>query len=81
MTKTETTTIKSHFVLGESRKSGVLIRCDDRDIAEHELGLMRWSDCRRIARTSRAVFESDALPWFAPGLPVTKRDSRFNASE
>lgn len=70
---------KSFFVLGESHKSGVLIRCDDREIAEHELALMRWSDCRRIARTSRAALESDMKPWFTPGLPVSTRDSRFNA--
>lgn len=69
---------KYFFVLGESPKSGVVIRCADRDIAEHELGLMRWSDCNRIARTSRAVTESDVLSWFTSSLPLTKRDSRYN---
>jgi len=70
---------KSYYVMGRVASTGELIRCDDSDTAEHELGLMRSSKCNRIARTTRLATETEALRWFPVGVTVTKRDSRFNA--
>lgn len=71
---------KHFYVLGRNDKTGIVIRCNDREIAEDELGLMRWSDCNRISRTVRPATEAEALAWFPAGLQITKRDSRFNGN-
>lgn len=71
---TTNTTIKSYYVLGRNQTTGVLVRCSDKDAADYELGLMRYSDCNKIARTVRPVTEAQALAWFPAGIQLSKRE-------
>jgi hypothetical protein len=70
---------KSFYVLGQNGALGELIRCSDDGAAEVEYGHMHLSNCRRIARTTRATTEDKALAWFQGEMTAIHRyESRFN---
>lgn len=64
---------KSYYALGQTKTTGVLVRCADKEAAEWELDMLRGSNCHKIARTSRPTTEIQALAWFPAGMPVTKQ--------